>query len=199
MGWTRKTFDGMGLTQYPVGRNLAVLQARLGGAVVLCLDVSGSMSGDRLDQAKAGCARFVAEAEAARYSIGGVLWHHDVAGSSSLDRGRAGAAALFDSAVASGGNAITPALRRCERLLDEMAGDRVIAVFGDGDLGPQDVAIAEASRLAAKGIRVITCGLGEESAELLDAISSETAPARVAAHDDIAGAIARMSSALRRG
>ncbi len=199
MTWIKKAYDAVGLTQYPVGKHLVALQAHFGGSVVLCLDVSGSMEGSSLRQAKEGCRRFVAEALGAGYSVAGLLWHHGVAGYTAPDRAGHAVDTLFSRASAGGGNDIVPALRRCEQLLDGAAGDRVVAIFGDGDLGDRSRALQEAARLAEKGIRVITCGLGEASAEALNAISSEAgASSRVAQQGSIADAIADMAKGLRR-
>jgi Mg-chelatase subunit ChlD len=197
--WIKRTFDGIGLTQYPPGKHLKALEERFQGTVILCLDVSGSMYGDRLVQAKVGCRQFITEAVAARYSVGGVLWHHGIEASSRPDRDRSAADQLFANAHASGGNDIVPTLQLCERYLDGLRGDLVVAIFGDGDLGPKDPAVREANRLAQKGIRVITCGLGDASSIELSAISTETSTPRSATDSDIAGAIAGMTSGLRRG
>ncbi|WP_105034911.1 vWA domain-containing protein [Cryobacterium aureum] len=199
MQWTKKNFDAVGLTQYPVGREFAALQDQFGGSVILCLDVSGSMSGARLPQAVSGCHRFVAEAVAAGYDVAGLLWHLGVAGHTELSRDPRAADALFSTAFASGGNNIVPALHQCESQFEGRTGDRVIAIFGDGDLGDAGTAVREARRLADKGIRVLTCGLGDASAAELGSISTEPVAARVARSDGIADAIAGMADGLRRG
>lgn len=198
MDWIKRSFDSAGLTQYPVGKHLAALQARFGGAVILCLDVSSSMSGHTLPQAVEGCRRFVAEAVAGGYEVGGLLWNTGVAGFADLSRSGDGAVDLFNSARAGGGTHVLAALARCEQALEGRTGDRVIAIFGDGDLGDAAGAAREASRLAELGIRVLTVGLGDASAQQLGAISTEDTPPRVAQHDDIAGAIAGMAAGLKR-
>lgn len=201
MQWLKRSYDSAGLTQYPTGQYLSAVQAALGGSVILCLDVSGSMSiYDRLPQAVEGCQLFCAEALSLGYSIGVVLWHHDIAGSThGLSREDRDAKRLLLSALPRGGNDIVPTLRYCEDLLDGQIGDRVIAIFGDGDLGDTATAISEARRLLEKNIRVITCGLGYESAQQLGAIdSASSATPRVANAGDIAGAIAGMASSLKR-
>lgn len=200
MQWIKRAFDAVGLTQYPIGRHLAALQSRFGGSVVLCLDVSGSMGAEgTLPQAKEGCLRFVTEALAAGYSVAGVLWDSQVIGHTELDRDRAAADKLFGAAVPGGGTDVVPALRMSERMMAGRSGDRVIAIFGDGDLGNAQLARLEADRLASEGIRVITCGLGDASAKELSAISTEAGQGiRVAQQGDIADAIADMARGLRR-
>jgi hypothetical protein len=79
------------------------------------------------------------------------------------------------------------------------AADRVLAVFGDGELGSPQAAIAASKPLIADNIRVITCGLGETSAAALDVISTETAETpRSAGSETIADSISSMATGLRR-
>lgn len=200
MQWLKRSYESRGLTQYPVGRHLAAVQSQFGGAVVLCLDVSGSMSVEsRLERAVDGCLRFIDEAVRAGYEVSGLLWHHGVADYTALSRKPEQAKGLFASARSSGGNDIVPALTVCATLLSERKGDLVIAIFGDGDLGNPTSAAREVTRLTEKNIRVLTCGLGVASAEQLGAISTEGAAApRTATADTIADAIADMASGLKR-
>ena len=68
-----------------------------------------------------------------------------------------------------------PALVLAGRLLLDLdVSDRVIAVFGDGDLGKAQAAKECAAELAAQGVRIITLGLGDASAQALAEISTET-------------------------
>ncbi|KDQ04745.1 VWA domain-containing protein [Rhodococcus sp. GOMB7] len=198
--WTKKRFGGHPVTESPPGENLELLQASLSGSVILALDVSGSMYGERLAEAKTGCARFIDEAVEDGYSVGMLLWDHDVVGRSPLERSPRSARELLDSAQVRGNNDIVPCLAEAHKMLMERpAGDRVLAIFGDGDLGPVDAAKRAASLLTVDGIRIITCGLGMASAEMLAVISDERdSKARVADSGGIADAIAGMTSGLIR-
>lgn len=196
--WTKKKFGAHPVTESPPGANLERLQASLSGAVVLALDVSGSMSGARLSEAQEGCRRFIDEAVGDGYSVSVVLWHHDVVGWSPLERSSRSAYDLLDSARASGGNAIVPCLELAQGMLMEMpASDRVLAIFGDGDLGPVEAAKKGAARMKEDGIRIITCGLGLASAKSLAVISEEGDGApRVADTGRISDAIVGMTASL---
>ncbi len=197
--WLRRRFEAVGLTQYPVGKHLASIQQQLGGAVVLCLDVSGSMYGTPLAQAVAGSHRFVAEALSMGYEVAVVLWHSDVADHTRLSRESRPLDRLLAAARAGGGNDIVPTLRLADRLLEGRGGDRVVAIFGDGDLGDPRAAAQAADVLRAKNIRIITCGLGDASARALDEISTEDRSApRTAAADTISDAVAGLVTSLRR-
>ncbi len=199
--WIRRSFDAPGLTQYPTGPHLDAVQARFGGSVVLCLDVSGSMSGAPLEQAVQGCRRFVDEALRAAYDVAVLLWDHRVVGATGPTRDRRELDDFLGAASAHGGTDVVPALQRARRLLDGLGGDRVVAIFGDGDLGDEAGARVTSAAMRGEGIRIITCGLGLASADSLDAISTETTGGgpRMALADSIADSIAGMATGLRRG
>lgn len=198
--WTRKTFDSVGVTEYPPGAELASLQWRfIGGRVILALDVSGSMSGSRLEQAVEGCKRFIDEAIDARYHVGLVLWHHGIEAFSPIDPSPHPAYALLAKAQAQGGTDIVPTLRYAHTaLLVGGPADMVLAIFGDGDLGHPQRAETGAAPLIADNIRIITCGLGLESAHSLATIATEASADRIATVDSIADSVASMAHTLMR-
>lgn len=198
--WIRRNFESQGMTQYPTGKHLRAVQDRMGGAVVLCLDVSGSMYAERLAQAVAGCERFIGEALGAFYQVEMLFWHHDIAGHTKLVRDKDQLMSFLQTASSGGGNNIVPTLRHAEHVLEGLVGDRVVAIFGDGDLGDVGLARRESERLVAKNIRIMTCGLGEASAQGLNTISTEISDTPRTAHaDTITQAIADMAAGLRRG
>lgn len=199
-GWTKKNFKTDPVTEYRPGPNLPRLRAGFLGAVILALDVSGSMSGSRLEQARRGCGRFIDEAVEDNYSVGVILWDHDVNAFTPPDPSPKNARAMIASATAGGGTNIVPCLQRAHAaLLADAAGDRVLAIFGDGDLGNRRAAIETAELLKADGIRIMTCGLGEASAAQLDEISTEASKApRTATSTTISDLIAAMARGLVR-
>ena len=198
--WIRREFTAAGLTQYPTGQALRTLQDRFDGSVVLCLDVSGSMHGPPLEQAVRGSERFVAEALDAHYEVGIILWNDGIADWTGFRRDARKLELFLRRAASRGGTNIVPALDRAEQMLDGRSGDLVVAIFGDGHLGPADRARTRAAELQEKNIRILTCGLGDASAESLDEISTESreAPRAAATPDDLPDAIAGMASGLVR-
>ncbi len=200
-GWTRKSFSSDGVTEHPVGPHFQRLRSRFGGAVILALDVSGSMQGDRIKKAVKGCQRFIDEAVDAGYQVGVILWHHDVEGVEPPGSSPKAAQSLLSRAVAAGGNNAVPFLTLAHRQLMAIdVGDRVVAIFGDGDLGDRRTAESKAAELTSDNIRILTCGLGEGSAQELAAISTETVAPRTATSENLADSIASMAQGLiRRG
>ena len=139
------------------------------------------------------------EALAAHYEVAMLFWHHGVAGNTDLTRDREQLVRFLRGATAGGGNDIVPTLDRSRALLRDRPGDRVVAIFGDGDLGDEAAASRKAHALGTENIRILTLGLGLASAQSLNVISTETADEpRVAHADDIASSIAGLASGLRR-
>lgn len=198
-GWIRKPFTSDGVTEYPVGPNFERLRSRFGGAVVLALDVSGSMEGDRIVKAITGCRRFIDDAVAGGYQVGVILWHHDVENTVDPTIDPNPAHGLLQRAVAAGGNNAVPFLSLAHRQLMALnVGDRVVAIFGDGDLGDRRLAEEKAGELINDNIRILTCGLGDGSARELAAISTETSAPRMATSENLADSIASMAQGLIR-
>jgi len=205
MSWIRKSFDAAGLTQYPVGRSLAVIQARLSGSVILCIDVSGSMASrddttkTRLDRAIAGSIAFIDSALENGYRVGLIAWHHGIDSTTKLGASRKELIAHLNRLHPNGGNDICPTLHHGRDQLANLTGDRVLAIFGDGDLGSPAPAKELSKRLARQGIRIVTMGLGDASARALDEISTEIDEApRAAQPDTLAEDVAGLSSLLKR-
>ncbi|HKS48317.1 MAG TPA: vWA domain-containing protein [Amycolatopsis sp.] len=176
--WLRKNFDGIGLTQSPPGPHLAALQAKYGGTVLLCIDVSGSMTGKPLREAIKGGEQFLTEAWGAYYRCGIVLWHDKVARYVAPDASREKVLSGLRSSVRSGGTNIVPALEQALKVFRPLTGDRVLCVFGDGDLGNRRRAVMLSRELCAMGVRIVVRGLGRGAAE---ALAELTCPGQ---HDD---------------
>jgi Mg-chelatase subunit ChlD len=169
--WLRKQFDGVGLTQSPPGPYFAALQAKYGGTVLLCIDVSHSMNGEPLSQAIAGGERFLTEAVGAHYKCGLVLWHHRIARYIPPDAPHDEVLDGLRSPVRPGGTNLVPALDLGKKVLGPRSGDRVMCVFGDGDLGDRHSALGLAQELCAMGIRIVVRGLGPGAMEALSELA----------------------------
>ncbi len=198
--WIRRVFSAPGLTQIPAGPQLSSLQARFGGTVMLCLDVSGSMDGAPILEAVRGAQQFVAEAIAAHYKVGVMLWNDQVENvCEPTSDGRAALALLAPVTHARGGNDLFLALNHCHQVLDRFAGDRVVALFGDGDLTPKAPVLVKVTQMKAENIRFVTRGLGSYAAREFGAISDE-APGSASIDNvaDLAEGIADMATSLKQ-
>ena len=201
--WIRRSFSSVGLTQIPTGRHLPALQDRFGGGtVMLCIDVSGSMDGRPVLEAVRGARAFVDEAVEARYRVGVLLWNSDVAAlAEPTENGNAARRLLDRTKNASGGTSLLRPLEKCHEILDRFkaAGqDRVVAIFGDGDLGPRERVLAKVAQMKAEDIRFVTRGLGSIAAREFAAVSGEKQPSvAVGGVDDLAAGIAAMAASLK--
>ncbi|OXM47045.1 vWA domain-containing protein [Amycolatopsis alba] len=169
-GWVRKRFEGAGLTQSPPGPHFGILQAKYRGTVLLCIDVSGSMRGSPLRQAVDGGIAFLDEAFDAKYDCGLVLWNHDVEAYVRPGSSRAELTNRLEAAVSTGGNNLLPTLRIAKEDLAPLTGDRVLCVFGDGDVGKRGPAVGAARELCALGVRIVVRGLGHGATKALSAL-----------------------------
>ncbi len=198
--WVRKTFSGVGVTQYPPGPHLPTVQQHFLGHVLLCIDVSGSMSGAPLRAAVDGGLEFLTEARQARYECGLVLWDHGVVAHLPTRADDADVRARLRAATTGGGTALTPTLRTVIEELGPLRGDRVVCVFSDGsiaDPGPSEQLAAEARAL---GIRFVVRGLGPGASLGLAAVltpGAESAEQTVTDIGDLRRGIASMATDLR--
>jgi uncharacterized protein with von Willebrand factor type A (vWA) domain len=198
--WIRRPFSAPGLTQIPPGPHLPQLQGRFGGTVMLCIDVSGSMSGPPLAEAVRGATQFVAEAITAHYRIGVILWDDGVAAVAEPTSDGLAATQVLDAARIRGGTNLLPGLTQCHKVLDNFTGDRVVALFGDGDLGSdRDEVLARVAHMKAENIRFVTRGLGQHAAHVFGEISDEDpSSATIADVSSLADGIADMATTLKR-
>jgi von Willebrand factor type A domain len=169
--WIRRQFDSIGLTQSPPGPHLAALQARFGGTVLLCIDVSYSMGGEPLRQAVSGGQQFIDEAVTAHYRCGLVLWSHKVVEFVAPGEPEATVRATLTDAVSTGGTAIVPTLTLGKRVLGSLTGDRVMCIFSDSYIEDLSEAVALARELCAMGVRIVVRGLGQGATDALSVLT----------------------------
>ena len=166
---------------------------------MLCIDVSGSMDGAPILQAVRGARQFVAEAVAAHYKVGVMLWSDLVENvCEPAADGKAALALLAPVNHAQGGNDLFLALNYCHQVLDRFTGDRVVALFGDGDLTPKAQVLVKVAQMKAENIRFVTRGLGAAAAREFGEISDEEpASASIGNVADLAEGIADMATSLK--
>lgn len=185
--WMKRTFNAEGVTEYPAGLNLRHLTEKFGGsgAVVLCIDVSGSMAGAELREAQKGGQGFISDAGAGGYRVGLVLWDHEVVASVAPTDDLARVRAELDRGRARGGTRLAPALELAQSmLLTTDVTDRVCVAFTDGALSDQSEAEGRAAQMKSGGIRILTIGLGGAAARGLAAIASGDQPMTTASTAD---------------
>jgi len=198
--WTRKQFDAVGITQSPTGPYLRSVQNQFGGTVMLMIDISGSMGGARIVNAAAGARLFVEEAVAAHYAVGVMLWNDQVVDVCSPNKdGQSALRILGPLSHAHGGNSLIQPLEECDMILRDFSGDRVVALFGDGDITPKDAVLAKVAEMKSNGIRFVTRGLGHHAAQEFAEISDERSESvLVQSVEQLSTSIASMASSLNQ-
>ncbi len=203
MSWVRGRFDAVGITQCPPGPHLAALAEKhgvAGGTVLLCIDVSGSMSGRRLHLAKEGGEQFLHEASAARYETGVVLWDHGVRKYVRPNASATAALYAVRNARIGGGTDLVPCLKLAKKVLGPLDGDRVLCLFSDGEFGNRGQCRRLARELCAMGVRIIVRGLGDGAALADLACPGQPDTRQVIEHEDAIGTgIASMAANLTGG
>jgi len=173
-GWVRRNYDGVGVTQYRPGRHLPEVQDHYLGKVLLCIDVSGSMSGEPLRQAVAGGLEFAEEALDAHYRCGLLLWSDKVDVHVPLTAREGKVRAALRNASICGGTALAPALQIVIDELSPLTGDRVCCIFSDGGISDTRAAAKLAKRARSAGIRFVVRGLGAGAARgLRDVVGAD--------------------------
>lgn len=200
--WVRRNFDGVGVTQYKPGRHLEAVQDHFRGRVLLCIDVSPSMSGSRLRAAVDGGQDFLTEAREALYECGLVLWDFGVRVHLPTTTDEQTVRSQLASARIGNGTSLAPTLKTVIKELGHKGGDRVVCVFSDGEIND----VGEATRLAAKarklGIRFVVRGLGDQASRGLSRIltpdgAGDTRQQTVHDVGDLRKGIASMALSLR--
>jgi Mg-chelatase subunit ChlD len=197
--WLKKVYNAEGVTEYPTGPNLAHLKEKFGGsgAVVLCIDVSGSMVGPNLAEAKKGGTGFINDAAGGGYQVGLILWSTEIAASIAPTSDTAVVQRKLDAARVVAGTKLAPALELARSMLMAVeVTDRVCVVFTDGSLHDQREAERAAARLKADGIRILTIGLGSAAARGLNAIASEGPPTTASSTESLASDMQQLATGL---
>lgn len=168
---------------------------------MLCIDVSGSMDGNPIREAVRGAEKFVSEAIEARYKVGVMLWNTQVTDlAEPTSDGKRAMKLLQRTHGTAGGTRLIGPLERCHQILDQFkdAPDRVVALFGDGDIPPKDQVLQKVAEMKAEDIRFVTRGLGRRAAAEFGEISSEEpSSASIDDVDELADGIATMAASLK--
>lgn len=200
--WVKKDFAGVGVTQYRPGPHLAAVAQHYRGRALLCIDVSGSMSGAPLRAAVEGGLDFLTEAAQAYYDCGLVLWDDGVVSYLSTSSAEKKVRAALRGARICGGTALAPTLRVAIRELGPLTGDRVVCVFSDGELGDRATCVPLVAQALDLGIRFVVRGLGAAASAGLAALltpGEDDGAQTVRDVGDLRRGISSMVESLRRG
>lgn len=199
--WVRRDFSGVGVTQYRPGPQLAAVQQHYRGRALLCIDVSGSMSGAPLRAAIEGGADFLTEARQSHYDCGLVLWSDRVDTHLPTTTDDAKVRDGLRNARICGGTMLSPTLRVAIDELGRLTGDRVVCVFSDGGIGDRSTCEPLVAQARTLGIRFVVRGLGAVASSGLASLltpDEQDGAQTVSNIGDLRRGIASMAASLRR-
>ena len=189
----RATGRSLPMTVEPLPDDMSWLQqspkqrARAGHLTAyLAFDVSGSMSGHPLAQAKAAAHEFVKKMDLERSSVGVISFANRVQTNIAASQDAKSLRKAIDALQVGlgGGNSATP-FAHIHGLLREDTGLRFIVVLTDGVWGCQRKAIAEAKACAADNIQIIAIGFGGADEKFLRQIATSEEASLLTRCDDL--------------
>ena len=188
------------------------------GWVYLLVDCSGSMAGDKMEQAKKGAAGFAKDAIAKGYSAGliefyGIANHlceptKDVAVLQpyidGLEAKKASKAQAFLAAFRRGvyGTNVSEAIRIAQDRLNELKGLKAIVLVTDGQAngpGDPDASLKRGESAKKDGIDIITIGTDDADQDFLKKLASRTELGMKVARDQLQQAIVSSANLLPGG
>ena len=143
--------------------------------IVLCMDVSGSMAGEKEDMAKEALSEFVEEVAASAHRIGLVSFGGRVDVACNPTRDREEVLRGIRSLRAGGRTPFAGALRAAWKSVEQVASRSAIVIASDGlpTDEPTESILALGRMVAATGTRIITVAIGEDAdREFLSALAT---------------------------
>ena len=139
--------------------------------VYLALDISGSMAGEKLSQAKAGALAFAKDAFAKDYGIGLISFSDNATLLVEARTGGSLAPSNLESLNAAGGTNMAAALQVACGKLKNKPGDKVICIVSDGE-ADRETTFRARDEARAAGIEIMTLGVDGADMESLNALAT---------------------------
>lgn len=157
-----------------------------GGTVALVLDVSGSMQGRRIEQAKAAALEFL---NAVPFDSGGqvglVTFGARTERLHEISKDKVSLQAAIRPLIASGGTPMHRGADLAHDMLQGVQGNRTAILFTDGIPDNRSSALAAAKRLKDSGVDVWAIGIGEAPLDFLRQMASGPDKATLADLSDL--------------
>ena len=144
------------------------------GFVYLVVDCSGSMSGDKLDQAQKGAFNFAKDALAKEYSIGLVQFESVATHLCESTRDIEIFSKHLQRMELGGGTNMAEAIRLTTEKLKDKAGFRVMVIVTDGMPDNAQSALEEAREAKNNRIDIITIGTDDADEKFLKELASRS-------------------------
>jgi Ca-activated chloride channel family protein len=146
-------------------------KTRLSRLVYLLLDTSGSMSGEKLSQAKSGAVAFAKDAFQKSYGIGLITFDEQAALLVEAKPGGSLISSNLQTLEAGGGTNIAAAIEiACTKLKDKL-GEMVICIVSDGE-ADRDSTFHARDKARAIGIEIMTLGVDGADMDFLNELAT---------------------------
>jgi len=164
--------DGNLVLKLPDGKQENISQG-IPGLAYLLIDSSGSMSGDKLNQAKKGGIRFTENALSQNYSIGIIKFDSNAVDICKPQKDFKNIKDAVRSIETEGSTDLTAALEIAFSAFAKANGNRVIVVLTDGVPDDADTALAVGEKAKACGIDIICIGTDDADQDFLSRLASQ--------------------------
>jgi len=142
------------------------------GFVYLVIDCSGSMEGQKLEQAKRGALSFAKDASTKEYSTGLIQFESIATHLCEPQRDVEILRQRLERIEASGTTNMADAIQLATKKLKNKAGFRVMVIVTDGMPDDEQKALEAAKQAKSKGIDIITLGTDDADEEFLEKLAS---------------------------
>jgi len=139
--------------------------------VYLALDISESMSGEKLTQAKAGALGFAKDASAKDYGVGLISFNDDATLLVEARTGASLAPSNLESLNAAGRTNMAAAIQVACGKLKNKPGDKVICIVSDGE-ADRETTFRARDEARAVGVEIMTLGVDGADMEFLNALAT---------------------------
>lgn len=192
----RRKYVGHGLTSYPPGRYFDGVTDLYTGKLFMVIDISYSMEGNRLAQAKEGALELLRQAVGEGYRAGVISFAQTARLDLPLTTDLEEVARVLRSLGLGGGTDMSRGIHMAHENLREMRGERAMAIFSDGETDRQS-ALAAARAARADGIRIIASLGGTADKAFMEQIVSEGETVEVVDDSHVREQIAGLAASLR--
>lgn len=144
------------------------------GTIYLALDTSGSMKGDKLEQAKKGALNFAKKAKSKGYHTGLISFSDSTGLLCEPQPELEKISGRLKPVTAGGSTNMSSALSFAKKKLGDEMGLRVVLVVTDGMPDNRSKAKNEASSVIKEGIDIMTLGTDDADEKFLENISSRS-------------------------
>jgi Mg-chelatase subunit ChlD len=175
------------------------LNLRGEGSVYLAVDGSGSMGGEKIEQARHGAIDFAEKAYKKGYITGLILFETEAVHLCGPQRDISVLRRHLESLVAGGTTNMTGAIDLAVDKLRGQAGSRVIVVVTDGMPDKPRRALRAAGRAKKKGIDIIAVGTDDADQGFLEKLVSRRELATVVHSDQLEKGIVSTAEMLPQG